>query len=135
VTAPIKLSKVRAGIALAKEVVKAADQATNNDGKTTRRELAGICDAEGYTGRHTMRSGTLALHAEARRAAGGTAPDARAINRAGRSVFEEVSKASARGGRADTLEASEYETLSAPAKRLVDFSRKYAGGTIDAFFF
>ena len=131
----MKLSRVREGISLAQEVVGAADHANDNNGRTSRRELVGICDNEGYRGRHPMRLGSLALHREARRAAGGQDPGARAIARAGRSVFEEIRRAAAKSGRADTLEASEFEALGPSAKRLVEFSRKYAGGTIDAYFF
>jgi len=131
----VKMSKVRDGINLLKEILVAADQANSGDGRVHKDELATILKGEGYS-RGSMFEGTNKLHAYARRIAGGiAAPTVATTNKAGDKILRAVEKAAAAGGNPAVLSQDEFSTLSPTAKAAVRFAKQYGGKTIDELFF
>lgn len=131
----VSVTKIRGGVGLAAEIVKAADIANNADGKTSRAELKGILDGEGYRKGHIMRRGTHALHSYAYRIAGSTNPGEKSIDVAARRTVNAIERAAAKDGKADVLSRDEFQTLSPTAKRLAQFSARYGESTLDELFF
>ncbi len=130
----VALSKIRTGIALASEIVQAADTARDGNGRTTRAELVSILDGEGY-GKGAMRRGTLALRADARVAAGNRAPEAKDVEAAAKQTLKAIAAAAAKDGKKGELSKDEFQTLTAREKAAVRFAQEYGDRSFDELFF
>lgn len=131
----VAMPKIRRGVALAKEIVQAADVANDQDGRITRAELRSILDAEGYEPGHPMRRGTMSLFNAARTLAGWKAPTAKDVARAAAQSRQAIRAAAAQDGRPGRLSRSEFETLSPADQRAVRFAARYGNDTLDEYFF
>jgi hypothetical protein len=131
----VAMPKIRRGVALAKEIVQAADVANNQDGRITRAELRSILDAEGYEPGHPMRRGTMSLFNAARELAGGKAPTAKDVAQAAAQSRQAIRDAAGQDGQPGHLSRSEFETLSPADKRAARFAARYGDDTLDEYFF
>lgn len=128
------ISRIRSGAELLKEVLRAADVSRNDNGRVSGTELSGMLKGEGYRSGPIVNAPTR-IHRYAQKLSGEAAPKLSATDAAVDRALRAIERAAARDGNRRTLSADEYNSLSATAKAVVDFGRKYGDDTFDELFF
>lgn len=131
----ISIAKAQGGAALMKELLEAADQSRNDNGKVHHAELNAMLRAEGYKTGSVIVDSPRAVHAYARKISQSPQPSIKVTNKAVDQTLKAIEKAAAKDGDATTLSKDEFETLKPTAKALVKFADKYGETSLDALFF
>jgi hypothetical protein len=131
-----RLSTVREGAALLAEILKSADMAHGNDGKTNTQELNETLANEGYTqADRLIVKAPKTMHRYAQRVGQSKEPSYDAIDQAVKNAVKAAEKAAAKSGDPDKLSAKEMKTLAPTFQNLVRFAIAYKDKTLDALFF
>src|SRR2546422_9439 len=105
----VRMPTVLAGIALQKEILRAAELNQDNDGRVHEEELGKILAGEGYLSGQSIFDSATALHAYARRRAGGRSdPSVETTDAAADAVCGAIACAASRSGDPEELSDDEF---------------------------